>query len=464
MKSFDLVIIGGGSAGYAAARTAASEGVRTAIIEGARVMGGLCILRGCMPTKALLESSRRWHEIQRATEFGLEVRPMRPNFKKIMARKDFLIEDFASYRQQQLKKGRFKLIRGMASFVDASTIQVTTAHGTERIRSKTFILATGSEIQNPPVPGLLESRPLTSDTALRLKKLPKSLIVLGGGAIAVEFAQFFAHLGTKVTIIQRNPRLIRDFDPDVSEALRKALEKSGIAVFTGTTLQKISRSTKEKSVTFLHSGKTKTVRALEILHALGRQPALSSLGLEKAGIQLRQNAVRVNARMQSSVPTIFAAGDVTGLYEVVHLAIQQGEIAANNAVAIVQGKKPTQKFDDRLRTSVIFSDPEVAQVGLNEEEAKALKIPYRTAQYPFADHGKSMIHGATDGFVKLLADPKSGRLLGGSIIGPSASDLIHELIAVLYYRGTAKELAAMPHYHPTLAEIMTYPAEELAGM
>jgi len=464
VSCFDVVILGGGSAGYAAARTAAAAGVKTAVIDGARELGGLCILRGCMPTKALLESAHRWHDVVRAGEFGLRLKSLAPgpDIKAIFRRKDRLIADFAGYRAEQLQKGPFTLIRGMARFVSPHAVEVDG----RRIEAKTFIIATGSETASVPVPGLEETGSLTSDDALRLRTLPKSLIVLGAGAVGVEFAQFYAHLGTKVTVLQRSPQIVKSFDPDAVAELEKAFRADGIDLRTGTALLSVRRKGKKKEVTFRHDGKEVRVAADDILNALGRRPALASLNLPAAGIPIGENgkiAVDPKRGMRTRVPHIFAAGDAAGLHEVVHAAIAQGEVAAKNAAALVLGSKKTIPYVDPILLEIVFTAPEAARAGMTEKEARAKGIDCLVASYPFNDHGKAMIMGAKHGLVKLVADRK-GRLLGGQYVGPHASDLIHELVPLLHYGATAAELAAMPHYHPTLAEILTYPAEEIADM
>lgn len=462
--SFDITIIGGGSAGYAAARTAISLGARTAVVDNAETLGGLCILRGCMPTKAILESSRRWYEIRHASKFGLKTSLIGPDLKAIMRRKKTLIDDFASYRQRQLLAGKFTLFRSCASFLNPHQIELKNRKGTEILESKAFILATGSRLQILPIPGLQESGFLTSDTALEIQKLPRSITVLGGGAVALEFAQFFADLGVKTTVIQRSSHLIRDFDPDVSGALRQALEKQGIRIFTETELIRIQKNKNQKEVVFRYQNKNHSVVSEEIFYGLGRVPQLSGLQLDQAKVLVQSGKPKVNAGMQTAQKHIFAAGDVTGLFEVVHIAIQQGEIAAHNAHAWIQRKSIPKKWNNRLKTSVVFTHPEVALVGATEAELQQQKVSFKTAQHPFADHGKSMIHGETDGFMKLLSETKSGKILGATIVGPHASELIHELVAVMYFKGTARDIALIPHYHPTLAEMITYPAEELAGI
>jgi pyruvate/2-oxoglutarate dehydrogenase complex dihydrolipoamide dehydrogenase (E3) component len=462
---FDVAVIGGGSAGYAAARTASGLGARVVVIEGGAQVGGLCILRGCMPSKSLLESAHRWHEIGRAREFGLVAKPIEVNMKCIQARKQMLIGGFASYRRKQLRHGKFALVRGVASFLNAQTLLVTRGRAQELVTASTFIVATGSVITKVPVPGLWETGCLTSDTALETEKIPKRLAVLGGGVIAVELGQFFARVGAKTTILQRSKRIVRNYDPEVSLELEKAFKAEGIDVRPGVKLLEVTKKGKGKKIIFQRGSKREELVVDEILYALGRAPALESLKLENAGVKLAEGKMRVDDELASSAPHIFGAGDAVGPHEVVHIAIQQGETAARNAVKLLRGsQQAAEKIDYRLKALVTFTDPEIAMVGLTEEEAKAQGIDYLTASYPFSDHGKAMIGGHEFGFVKLIAEKSRGEIIGAEIIGPHASDMIHEMIAVMHYRGTAKELALMPHYHPTLGEIVTYPAEEIADM
>jgi len=465
---FDIAVIGGGSAGFAAARTASCLGAGVVVIEGGAQVGGLCILRGCMPSKSLLESAHRWHEIGRAREFGLVAKAVEVNMKCIQARKQYLIGGFAAYRRKQLRKGKFSMIRGNASFLDAQTLLVTRGKRQELVTASAFIVATGSVITRVPVPGLWETGCLTSDTALDAEEIPKRLAVLGGGVIAVELGQFFARVGSKTTILQRSKRIVRNYDPDVSLELERAFKAEKIDVRTGVKLLEVSKAGKRKKILFQRGSKREELVVDEILYAMGRAPALDGLKLENAGIALAEERLHVNDHLASSAPHIFGAGDAVGPHEVVHIAIQQGEIAARNAVAFLAGNKMgpdhniSEKIDYRLKALVTFTDPEIASVGLTEAEAQAQGIDFFSASYPFSDHGKAMIGGHEFGFVKLLAEKSRGEIIGAEIIGPHASDLIHELIAVMRYRGTAHELAIMPHYHPTLAEIVTYPAEEIA--
>lgn len=452
---FEMAVIGGGSAGYAAARTGAAAGLRTVVIEGGREVGGLCILRGCMPTKVLLHSAEVLHLARHSGPFGVRTGPISFDWTEMLRRKDRLIDEFASYRRAQLESKKFAFLRATATFTDPHTVLLSTG---ETLRARHFVLATGSTVSPAPLAQLDQAGFITSDEALFLERLPQSLIILGGGPVAVEFAQFFARLGVRVTLVQRSTQLLKEEDRDTAETIETVFQREGITVFTGTRLLEAFREGDLKGVSFEHRGHTVRVLAEEIFHGLGRVPNIQSLALEKAGVQVSQGRFHVDAGMRTNVPHIFGAGDCTGLHEIVHLAIQHGEIAAHN---IAHPDRP-RVMDDRLLTSVIFTEPQIGRVGLTEKEATARQIPFLAASYPFADHGKSILMGATDGFVKLLCNPVSGEILGGCCAGPSGGELIHEIIAAMARRMTVQELAAMPHYHPTLAEIWTYPAEELA--
>jgi pyruvate/2-oxoglutarate dehydrogenase complex dihydrolipoamide dehydrogenase (E3) component len=453
---FDVIIVGGGSAGYAAARTAHVAGARTAVIEGGPEVGGLCILRGCMPTKALLYAAKVRHLARHGEIWGLQAGPVPFDWAAVMGRKNAQIKDFADFRQQQLEDGRFTFIRAEARFVDPHRIALSDGR---IISARSFILATGSEVAASPLPQLAQTDYITSDEALRLKKPPKSLIVLGGGAVAVEFAQFFARFDVPVTLVQRSEHLLRDFDEDGAGVIADVFRREGIEMHTGTRLLDARRDNNEKIITFEQAGRTVEVRAEEILFALGRNPSTASLALENAGVATKGLRILTNDFMQTSVPHIYAAGDCTGSHEIVHVAVQQGETAAHN---ITQPERP-RRMDYRLLVTVVFTDPQIGHVGLTQKEAQAKGIAHLAANHPFNDHGKSLIMGAHDGFVKLIADPQTGEILGGTCVGPWGGELIHEIVAAMAKRMTVHELAAMPHYHPTLAEIWTYPAEELAG-
>lgn len=458
---FDFVVIGGGSAGYAGARTAAALGLKTAVIDGSEVLGGLCILRGCMPSKTLIESANRNRTLRRAAEFGLRAENPGVDGSAVIARKRRLIGQFADWRREDLEEGNFELIRGYARFFDANRVEVRLRDGgTRTIESKTWLISTGSEVFRPDVPGLAETGFLTSDDVLDLEEIPKSIVVLGGGPIALEMAHYLEGVGSEVTVIQRSAHTLKSMDSDLAEVVEKAFRERGIDVFCGTRLL---RTEPGKTVIFEHEGVEKSVRADEILVALGRQPATGSLELAAAGVEVNRGGIAVSPNQQSSTPNIFAAGDVCGPLEVVHLAIEQGEAAARNAaiqLGVLSGAE--KRMDYRLKLFGVFTEPQVAMVGATEQELTAQGQKFEVKTHPFDDHGKSMVMGETEGFVKLIADPETGELLGGSVVGPEAVDLIHEIVVAMNFRATAAQLASIPHYHPTLSEIWTYPAEALA--
>jgi pyruvate/2-oxoglutarate dehydrogenase complex dihydrolipoamide dehydrogenase (E3) component len=450
---FDVVTIGGGSAGYAAARTASDLGASVAIVDKGP-LGGLCILRGCMPSKTLLRSSDIMSLMKRAEEFGLSTGELSADMACINDRKKRLIKEFADYRTEQLKNPKYNLIEGKAEFLSPNRIKV----GTNTIESKSFIITTGSIQAIVPVPGLEEAGYLTSDELLDSREIYPSMIVLGGGPVATELGQFYCRLGTETTLIQRSDHIMSSSDEDIARPVEEKLREDGMAVYTGTRITDVEKKDGATHVTFDQKGESKTVSAAVLFNALGRAPATAGLNLEAAGVELEGRRIKVDASMRTNVPHIYAAGDVVGMHEIVHIAIQQGEVAANNAV----GDQEEQQVDYRLKAEVTFTDPQVATVGVCEKECHLSGRPYLVETYPFDDHGKSMVMGEIHGFVKLLCDPESGEIIGGQIVGPEASELIHEIITVMYFRGTVFDLAKIPHYHPTLAEILTYPAEDLA--
>ena len=452
-KTHDVIVIGGGSAGYAAARTVRDAGVDVAIVDQGP-LGGLCILRGCMPTKAILRSAEVAALLRRAKEFGLSPVSVQADLSAIVDRKDRLVREFADYRIQQLHDPRLMLYQSRAVFLSPREITVKDTI----LSAGSFIVATGSRPSEVPIPGLAQAGYFTSDTILDLRMQPDSLIVLGGGAVALEIGQFFARLGTRVTILQRGPTLLSGMDEDVGCALEAALIDEGIEVVTGVQLLRVTHDETGKTIWVMKDGRERSFVGKEILQALGRRPNIEGLRLDLAEVIVDGGRIVADGAMRTSQAHIYAVGDVNDVTPIVHLAIQQGEIAAYNAT---HPGRPAKELDHRLDTEVVFTDPQVAVMGLNEAACRAGRIPFLTASYPFADHGKALCLGASRGFVKLLCAPLTGELLGAQIVGPEAGELIHELIAVMYYHGTAADLLRMPHYHPTLAEIVTYPAESI---
>lgn len=459
---YDFAVIGGGSAGYAAARTAKSLGLRVVVIDGAEELGGLCILRGCMPSKTFIHSGNVARHVRRAGAFGIRASFDSADTAAIRDRKRTLIADFAGYRQGQLQDGRFELIRGTATFADSHTLEVRLRSGGMLIiRARSFLIATGSVIACPEVPGLRACGAWTSDTALEAAEVPASFVVLGGGAIALEMAHYFESIGRQVTVVQRSGQLLRGMDPDVAAVVYEAFTERGMVIHTGTKLKRVECADGEKRVTFEKDGAEHTVAAAEILLALGRRPATGGLHAEAAGVGLKDGHIAVTAAMQTTAPHIFAAGDVCGEAEVVHIAVIQGEIAARNAAKVLRGEGGLESMDYRLKLFGVFTEPQVASVGMSEAEATASGRPWRAASYPFNDHGKSMVMGEMHGFVKMIADTATGEILGASVVGPEATELIHHVAIAMHFRSTVQQFLQIPFYHPTLSEIWTYPADDL---
>ncbi|HCQ84647.1 MAG TPA: pyridine nucleotide-disulfide oxidoreductase, partial [Verrucomicrobiales bacterium] len=312
-RHVDVAILGGGSAGYAAARTTAAGGLKTAVIDGGPELGGLCILRGCMPTKALLYASEVKQLAEKGGTWGLQIPKVSFDFQKVMARKAAMVEEFASYRREQLQDGRFELIRSKARFRDPHTLLLEDG---SLVQADSILLATGSSVAPLPLPSLESIQPWTSNDVLDLKRLPASIIVLGGGPVALELAQFFLRFGVKTTLIQRSKQLLSGFDEDIASPLQQALEEEGMQIYTHTRLLSASRKGGMDCITFEHEGKTREIYAEAVLHGLGRVPNLGSLNLEKAGLNLQQGRLKTDSQMRSPVSHIYAAGDCAGPHEI----------------------------------------------------------------------------------------------------------------------------------------------------
>jgi len=456
MKPYDLVCIGGGSAGFNAARTAVALKQRVAIVDGGAELGGLCILRGCMPSKTLLYSTDVLHLAQKGRTFGLTIPSAKVDMKALHRRKRKIIGDFALHREQAMLSGAYAIHRSHARFVDAHTVELSDG---QRLRGRHFIISTGSRVSVPRLPGLAQTPFWTSDDVLDLDFVPESVIVLGGGIVACELAQFLRRIGSRVTLIQRSPNILRDHSPDASRVVQQAFRDDGIDLHTDTQIEQISGDTRGVTVKFQSSGKAVTRRARHLFNALGREPATANLGLEHAGVKLRANGrVVVNRWQQTSQPHIYAGGDVCGPHDIVHLAVAQGELAARHAFG-VKGIKPV---NPDLLLNVVFTDPPLATIGQLEQELNEAAIPHLVATYPFNDHGKSILMDANYGYVKVIAEPGRGRILGAEIVGHDAGELIHCFSGPLAMRATVFDLLRAPWYHPTLAEILTYPLEEIA--
>jgi len=459
VKSYDLVCLGGGSAGFNAARVAHGLAKTVAIVDGARDLGGLCILRGCMPSKTLLWSAEVLHLAQKGRTFGLRIPHAAADLKALHARKKKIIGEFADHRVRQLESGSYDLYRSRAHFVDPHTVELADR---TLLRGKRFIVATGSRVSVPPVPGLAETPFWTSDDVLDLDRTPRSVIVLGGGIVACELAQFLNRIGSRVVLIQRSPHILRDHSPAAGAVVQQAFRDEGIELFTDTRIAHVAGDARGVSVTFEDrvAGRRVVRRGRHLFNALGREPNTAGLALVAAGVKITpEGRVAVNRWQQTSQPHIYAGGDVCGPHDIVHLAVAQGELAARHAF----GVKDIRPLDYSLLLNVVFTDPQLATIGALASELAKRHQPFLSASYPFNDHGKSILMDANYGYVKVVAEPRRGRILGAEIVGHDAGELIHCFSGPLALRATVFDLLRAPWYHPTLAEIITYPLEEIAA-
>lgn len=453
-KQHDLVVVGAGSGGFAAARTARDLDADVALVDHGP-LGGLCILRGCMPSKTLIASSDAIHDMREAAELGIHAGSISIDFPHIMRRKRELIKGFADYRIEGIEK--FPLYEGRARFVSPRELQVGDDLVLEADR---FIIATGSVVAPASaVHGLQEAGYIDSDGALELTELPKSLIVLGGGYIGCELGQFFSRMGVKTSIVLRSPHLLSGEDHDIGEALTQYYIDEGIDVHTRTQVVRVSKRGGKKIVHVVREGVEAELEADELLYCLGRVPNVAGLGCENIGVECHPiTGIPTDETMRSTNPNVYAIGDVAAKHMLVHVAIYEGEVAARNALTGADEKA----VYDLVKTHTVFSDPQVAVVGETERALQAKGVAYVKGTYDFAEHGKAMCLNKTKGFVKMMASADDGKIVGAAILGAHGSDLIHEVIVAMYYGATVKQFMTIPHLHPTLAEIWTYPAEECA--
>lgn len=456
-RHYDFVAIGGGSAGFNAARMARRFCTRVAIIDGAAELGGLCILRGCMPSKTLIYVSENQHHAAHGARLGLNLHAGVPDMAAVRARKRRIIGDFAAHRVRQLESGQYELLRRHARFTGPNELALDDG---SRVTADRILIGTGSKVGWPMIPGLRAAKPWTSDEVLELDFLPPSVIVLGGGVVACELAQYLARMGSRVTQVQRSAHVLRSQSPEAGAVVAQAFRDEGIELFTNTILERVEFDGAEFAVTFQHGHETLVRRARHCVNALGRQPDTSALDLAQAGIETELDGrIPANEYQQTSNPRVYAAGDCTGPHEIVHVAIQQAEVAVKHAFG--QRVEP-MNYDSLLQ--VVFTDPQVATLGLSQADLDARAIPYVAASYPFNDHGKSILMEANYGYVKIFAAPKGGRVLGAEIVGREAGELIHSLTTAVSARLTVHDLLRAPWYHPTLAEIITYPLEDIAEL
>jgi len=448
-----ITIIGGGVGGYPAAIRAARMGAEVTLIE-KDALGGTCLNWGCIPTKALLQSATVARTMKESEVFGIRCKGYEVDFGAVMARKNTVVAHLTRGVGALLKAKKVKVIQGTASFVDPKTVQVNETG--EKIQGDKILIASGSKPGRIPIEGIDGPDVMDSNQVLAMKALPKSVVVIGGGVIGVEFAQFLIGMGTEVTIIEMLPNLIPGVDKEIAAVLQKQIAASGVKIVTGASVKSIAHKKTENIVTYALGDKTETVTAEKVFLTVGRKPDFSLLNIDKVGIKHERGAIVVNETMETNVPGIYAAGDVIGGIMLAHLASAEGECAVRNAL----GHKEIMNY--KAVPACIYTTPEVACVGLSEEQAKE-RGEIQVGRFPFRGNGKALVLNEVEGMVKVISDKKFGEVLGVHIIGPHATDLIAEAVLGMTMEMTAEELAGAIHPHPTVSEAIMEAAMAITG-
>jgi len=451
---YDVIVLGGGPGGYVAAIKAAQLGGRVALIEKER-LGGVCLNWGCIPTKALLKNARVYNDILEGAAFGIEGIDrdrITINWKRMLERKNQVVDRLVKGVQSLMQKNKIDTYNGFGSFRDEGTIEVNG----QLLEAERFIIATGARPTLPDLPGLAESikagYTLTSKEILDLEELPKSLLILGGGVIAVEFATLFNTLGVEVTLLQRSDRILNTVEKEMAQSLSRHLKKKGVKIITNVAI----RAFKDNEVVVEKAGMDTKYSADKILVSLGNRPNLA--GLEKLSLEVDSKGIKTNEDMSTNIKNIYAIGDVNGKYTLAHVASAEGIVAATNCMG---GK---ELLNYQIVPSCIYSFPEIASVGLTEEEAKAEGYSVVISKFPLSANGKALAEGEGVGFIKIIADEKYGEILGTHIMAAHATDMISEAIISMQLEGTAHDIAKAIHPHPTLSEIVMEAAHGLVGL
>lgn len=457
---YDLLIIGGGSAGSAAAGEAVKRGAKKVGLINDGELGGLCILRGCMPTKTLLYSTELIHHFRHSEEIGVKVGGYTFDFPHIMDRKRKLVARFQRAKVSSIENGGYEVIDGRGNFVSETEVEVNG----KRLQARAFLIATGSRLFVPPIPGIDTIDYLDSDQVLTLEKPPTSLAIQGAGPIALEFATFFSALGVEVTLINRSPILRQGEAPDLSQQYQNMMEDQGVTVYAPAKTVEVKKVDGSIATTIEVGGELVTVNTEAFLLATGRVANLEGLALDAAGVEVDGTTVKTNEYLQTTNPKIFVAGDATNSELILHVGNMEGRHVARNAVALASGNELTP-WKNEIPMSVNFSDHPYAEAGLTEKEAKDQGLNVITSQKNWANQGRGIVMNTRpdQGFIKLIARKDNGRLVGGQILGPRADDLIHVVSTVLFYKGTVMDMVKMPWYHPTLSEGFIEMARNLAG-
>jgi len=450
MSQFDVTIIGSGPGGYVSAIRCAQLGFKTAIIEKYSTLGGTCLNVGCIPSKALLASSHHYEELQHFANHGIEVSgDVKVNLEKMIARKQAVVDQTSGGVKFLMDKNNITVFNGVGSFESATSVKVTKADGSsEIIESKNIIIATGSKPSSLPFIKLDKERIITSTEALKLKEVPKHLVIIGGGVIGIELGQVYLRLGAQVSVVEFMDRIIPGMDAALSKELTKVLKKQGMKFYTSHKVQSVERAGDVVTVKAENAkGEIITLEGDYSLVSVGRRPYTDGLNAEKAGVKVTERGqIEVNDHLQTSVSNIYAIGDVVRGAMLAHKAEEEGVMVAE----ILAGQKP--HIDYNLIPGVVYTWPEVAAVGKTEEQLKAEGVAYKAGSFPFKALGRARAGGDTDGFVKILADAKTDEVLGVHMIGARCADLIAEAVTAMEFRASAEDISRMSHAHPTFAE------------
>ena len=454
---FDLAVIGGGPGGYVAAIKAAQLGAKVLLAEKAE-LGGVCLNRGCIPTKTLLASAAKWQELQHLEAYGLRAENIAFDFAAVQRRKNEVVGQMRGGVEQLLKKNGVEIVCGSACLMGPQSLRVSFADGGDAdYQAKSIILASGSQPMRLPIPGGDLPGVLDSTALLSLEAPPQRLAVIGGGAVGIEFAAIFRAFGSEVTVLEMLPNILPNIDDDLVKRMGLVMRKAGIKLLSGTRLEEIRAVDGALELNAANAKGAVGITADIVLVAAGRRPVLDGLGLDAAGVVYGKGGVAVDPRLATNVPTIYAIGDLTGRQMLAHAASAAALVAVENAL----GGDKTFSFD--VVPACVFTTPEIASVGLTEQAAREQGLEVKTSRFNFAGNGKAIAQGETDGLVKIIADAASGKLLGMHIMGAHASDLIMEGALAMQNGLSAAEIASTIHPHPSLSETVLEAAHGIDG-
>ena len=452
MASFDVIFIGGGPAGYVGAIRCAQLGMTVAVIE-REALGGTCVLWGCIPAKALLESASLATKVRKAAEFGITVGETKFDYGVAMKRSRAISTQNSKGVEFLFKKHKITHIKGTAKISGKSSVSVKTADGKDEKHDakNAVVIATGSRVKGLPQAGLELNKTtvLSSDEVLVLEKAPKTMAIVGAGAVGCEFADVFNAFGTQVTLIDVAPSILPLEDADCSAELAKAFKKRKIDVITGAKIGNVKIGKSSVTMTVDAGGKSQTLEVEQVLVATGRAPNVEDVGLKEAGVQLTERGfVKINERMETSVKGIYAIGDVAGPPMLAHKGSREGVVLAE----VLAGGEHVHMLNYDNIPNATYCHPEVASVGMTEQQCKDKKLDYKVGKFPFSANGRARTSGETEGFVKIIRDSKYGEILGAHIIGSHATELLHELVVARENEFTVEEIDLAIHAHPTLSE------------